>query len=105
MLNWCDIGILKILKMVMIMKTEFAKKVLEVVKKIPKGETMTYGQVAALAGRPKAARVVGMIMSKNYNSKVPCHRVVRADGKIGGYNRGGVDKKKELLVREKANLY
>lgn len=83
------------------MKTEFAKKVLEVVKKIPKGETMTYGQVAVLAGKPRAARVVGMIMSKNYNSKVPCHRVVRADGKIGGYNRGGVEMKARLLKEEK----
>jgi O-6-methylguanine DNA methyltransferase len=46
---------------------------------------MTYGQVAAKAGKPGAARAVGTLMSKNYNPKIPCHRVVRSDGKVGGY--------------------
>ncbi len=61
---------------------------------------MTYGEVAKKAGKPGAARAVGMIMSKNYNSKIPCHRVVRADGKMGGYNRGGPSRKAELLMME-----
>ena len=83
------------------MKTEFIQKILEIVSEIPKDQTMTYGQVAALASKPRAARVVGMVMSKNYNPEVPCHRVVRADGKIGGYNRGGPETKAKLLWSEK----
>lgn len=86
------------------MSSLFAKKVLEVVKQIPIGHTLTYSQVAALAGNPKAARAVGMIMSKNYNPEVPCHRVVRIDGKLGGYNRGGVSKKEQLLDEEKQSI-
>lgn len=80
--------------------SRFAEKVYAVVAKIPKGTTMTYGEVAKKAGKPRAARAVGMIMSKNYNPKVPCHRVVRADGKMGGYNRGGPSRKAELLLEE-----
>lgn len=83
------------------MNSKFKQNVLEVVKQIPAGKTLTYSQVAALAGSPKAARAVGMIMSQNYNEQVPCHRVIRADGKIGNYNRGGAEKKKELLERER----
>lgn len=64
---------------------------------------MTYGQVAAMAGRPGAARAVGMIMSQNFNPEVPCHRVIRADGKLGGYNRGGIEQKAALLEQEKNN--
>lgn len=75
------------------MSAVFTQKVLEIVKTIPAGKTMTYSEVAALAGNPKAARAVGMIMSQNYNPEVPCHRVVRTDGKLGGYNRGGITKK------------
>jgi O-6-methylguanine DNA methyltransferase len=80
--------------------TEFAKKVYAVVRKIPKGKTLTYGQVAALAGRPGAARAVGNILSKNYDPGIPCHRVIRADGKLGGYNRGAA-KKARILREEK----
>ncbi|GMU19426.1 MAG: hypothetical protein AMXMBFR12_06180 [Candidatus Babeliales bacterium] len=82
--------------------SNFKSKVLEVVKQIPASKTLTYSQVAALAGNPKAARAVGMIMSQNYDSEVPCHRVIRADGKLGGFNRGGIEKKKQLLQDEKA---
>lgn len=78
----------------------FKEKVLEVVKKIPKGGTMTYMQVAKLAGSPKAYRAVGNILNKNYDSKIPCHRVIRSDGKIGGYNRG-VQNKIKLLRKER----
>lgn len=70
--------------------------------KIPKGKTMTYGEVAAVAGNPHAARAVGYIMSKNYDPKIPCHRVVRADGKVGDYNRGGAARKMKLLREEGA---
>lgn len=61
---------------------------------------MTYKQVAIAAGQPLAARAVGMLMSKNYNPTIPCHRVVRSDGKIGNYNRGGPARKAELLLEE-----
>lgn len=80
-------------------KSNFAQKVYAIVAKIPAGKTLTYGQVATLAGRPKAARAVGTILSKNFDPAIPCHRVIRADGNIGGYNRG-VALKKEKLHRE-----
>ena len=82
--------------------SEFARKVRALVSKIPKGKTMTYGQVAAKAGKPGAARAVGYIMSMNFDPKVPCHRVVRADGKVGDYNRGGAMRKMKLLEEEGA---
>lgn len=69
--------------------TTFKEKVYAVVAKIPKGKTMTYQQVARLAGSPNAYRAVGNIMNKNPDTKkVPCHRVVRSDGTPGGYARG-----------------
>lgn len=68
--------------------------------KIPKGKVMTYKQVATKAGNPNAARAVGTLMSKNYNPKIPCHRAVRSDGKIGNYNRGGTERKMEILREE-----
>lgn len=82
--------------------SEFAHKVRAVVSKIPKGKTMTYGEVAKKAGKPGAARAVGYIMSMNFDPKVPCHRVVRADGKVGDYNRGGAARKMKLLKEEGA---
>lgn len=60
---------------------------------------MTYKQVAILAGRPMAYRAVGNILNKNFDSDIPCHRVIRSDGKIGGYNRGA-SKKRIILVQE-----
>ena len=78
----------------------FSKKVYAVVAKIPKGKTMTYKQVATKAGNPLAARAVGMLMSKNFNEKIPCHRVVRSDGKESGYNRGGWYRKQKRLQEE-----
>ncbi len=74
------------------MTSEFQKKVYKVVSKIPKGKVMTYKEVAEIAGRPKAYRAVGNILNKNRNPKVFCHRVVRSDGKIGGFARGGAAK-------------
>ncbi len=85
--------------------SHFAARVRAVVSQIQKGETMTYKQVAAAAGSPNAARAVGTVMSKNFDPSIPCHRVVRSDGTLGGYNRGGSNKKSELLVQEKINSY
>lgn len=81
--------------------TSFSDAVYAVVRTIPKGQTMTYKQVAEAAGRPKAFRAVGTILNKNYDPSIPCHRVVRSDGKMGGYNRGA-DKKIERLREEGA---
>lgn len=72
---------------------------MEVVANIPKGKVMSYGQVAALAGNPAAARAVGNIMSKNRNPRVPCHRVIRSDGQIGGF-AFGKRRKVEMLAAE-----
>lgn len=74
----------------------FAKKVLKIVGKIPKGKTLTYKEVAEMAGRPRACRAVGNILNKNYNPEIPCHRVIRSDGQIGGYNRGTLAKRRLL---------
>lgn len=81
-------------------KISFADRVRAVVRKIPAGKTLTYGEVAKRAGHPGAARAVGTIMSHNYDPSVPCHRVVRADGGVGDYNRGGPTRKMELLMEE-----
>jgi O-6-methylguanine DNA methyltransferase len=83
------------------MKT-FADKVRDIVRKIPKGKTMTYKEVAAQAGNPKAARAVGAVMRGNYDETVPCHRVVKSDGSFGSYNRGGTLRKQQLLKQEGA---
>lgn len=79
----------------------FRERVLAVVKKIPKGKTMAYQEVAWAAGNPGAYRAVGTIMSKNYDPAIPCHRVIRSDGKTGGYNRGRSIKQR-LLQQEKS---
>ena len=83
------------------MKT-FTDRVKDTVRKIPKGKIMTYKQVAIKAGNPNASRVVGSIMKKNYELDIPCHRVIRSDGKIGEYNRGGTKQKIALLKKEDA---
>ena len=82
--------------------TSFQIKVWEELLKIPKGETRTYKEIAINLGSPKAARAVSNACGKNpYPVAVPCHRVVRSDGSIGGYSGpGGVKRKKELLDRE-----
>ena len=85
------------------MKNKFSERVLKIVAKIPKGKVLSYKKVAELAGRPKAWRAVGNILNKNYNPKIPCHRVIRSDGKIGGYNRGK-KAKKDLLKKEGVNF-
>ncbi len=80
----------------------FKEKIYTVVAKIQRGKTMTYKEVARRAGNAAAARAVGNIMKDNYDPKVPCHRVIRSDGGMGGYNRGGTKAKIALLRREGA---
>jgi methylated-DNA-[protein]-cysteine S-methyltransferase len=78
---------------------DFHRKVISVVMGIPRGRTMTYGQVAALAGHPGAARAVGSVMAKNpFVILVPCHRVVAKEG-LGGF-AWGIEAKKRLLEFE-----
>lgn len=79
----------------------FSEKVRDIVRKIPKGNTMTYKEVATRAGNPKAARAVGAIMRTNYDPAVPCHRVIASDGSVRGYNRGGEERKREILFEER----
>ncbi len=81
-------------------KSNFSEKVREVVRSIPKGKVLSYKEVAALAGNPLAYRAVATVMSHNYDETVPCHRVIRSDGVIGEYNRGGPAKKREILLKE-----
>lgn len=80
----------------------FKEKVFAIVKRIPKGSVLTYKEVAKLAGRPKAYRAVGNILNTNYDPSIPCHRVVRSDGKTGGYNRG--EKRKQERLREEGAI-
>ncbi|MDP1625018.1 MAG: MGMT family protein [bacterium] len=85
----------------------FKQRVERVVRDIPKGATLTYAEVALRAGSPNGARAVGTIMARNTDSSVPCHRVIRSDGTVGGYNgirggRQGSDAKKALLDNEKS---
>lgn len=82
-------------------KLNFALRVYSVVRGIPKGSVLTYREVANKAGSPKAYRAVGNILNKNYNPKIPCHRVIRSDGEIGGYNKGAFEKLRKLC-EEKA---
>ena len=81
--------------------TDFAHRVREIVRTIPTGHTMTYKEVAIAAGNPSAARAVGAIMRSNFNTEIPCHRVIRSDGNVGGYNRGGPTQKSKILTRER----
>ncbi len=83
----------------------FTQRVLDVVRRIPRGRVMTYRQVAAAAGSPGAARAVGSIMRKNIDPTVPCHRVIKSDGTPGQYNRpGGTKMKRDILRTEGVTL-
>ena len=84
------------------MKSTFTEKVYAVLRTVPKGTVVTYGQLASLAGNPKAARAVGMAMRTNPDiPSTPCHRVVASDGSLTGYSAGkGVSTKQELLMQE-----
>ena len=82
--------------------TEFAKRIYEVVRSIPKGCVMSYGQVAHLAGNPRGARAVGFALHRNPQPGViPCHRVVFRDGSLApGFAFGGPDEQRRLLEAE-----
>ncbi len=74
----------------------FTDRVLSVVRRIPPGRVATYGDVAAMAGRPRAARAVGNIMRTCRKPGIPCHRVIAAGGRLGGY--GGSEMMKRALL-------
>ena len=79
--------------------TKFQKKVYNQVKKIPRGKVLSYKEVARLIGLPLAYRAVGNVLNKNPFKTVPCHRIIRSDGKVGGYAKG-TKKKIEILKKE-----
>ena len=83
-------------------KVNFKSRVLAIVRKIPPGKTLSYKQVASLAGSSRAARAAGNIMANNFDERVPCHRVIKSDGKLGSYNRGGKKAKRRILAKEGA---
>jgi methylated-DNA-[protein]-cysteine S-methyltransferase len=82
--------------------TPFGESVLETCRKVENGRTITYGQLAKRAGRPNASRAVGSVMAKNpVPLIIPCHRIIRSDGKIGGFSTpGGKAVKKKMLELE-----
>lgn len=84
----------------------FEQKVWRACATIPKGQTRTYGWIAQKLGQPNAARAVGTALGKNpFAPMIPCHRVVRSDGSMGGYSgEGGIKTKLKLLKREGAQL-
>ena len=86
--------------------TDFQIKVWKALKKIKKGEVKTYKEVAMAINRPKAARAVANACAKNpYAPEVPCHRVIRSDGTLGGFSSpGGTKTKKKMLRREGFSL-
>jgi O-6-methylguanine DNA methyltransferase len=72
--------------------------------KVQKGETISYSELARRIGKPKAQRAVAMALKKNpFTPLIPCHRVIKSNGEIGGYSgRGGIKKKIQLLTRERS---
>ena len=86
--------------------TEFQLKVWAYLKNIPRGSVKTYSQVAKDIGKPLAVRAVANAIGKNpYAPKIPCHRVIRSDGSLGGYSgKGGVKTKRFLLKKEGIRL-
>ncbi len=81
------------------MVSEFRRRVLTAVRRIPVGRVATYGDIAAMAGSPRAARAVGTIMRECRDPSMPCHRVIGAGGGLGGYG-SNLQVKRELLRAE-----
>lgn len=80
--------------------TPFTKAVLRACRKIDFGQTTTYGQLAKQASHPKAARAIGQVMAKNpLPLIIPCHRIIRSDGKLGGFSASGGIKFKQRLLK------
>lgn len=86
--------------------TDFQKKVWSELLKIKKGEVVTYKDIANMIGKPKAVRAVANAIGKNKLAPVvPCHRVIRSDGKLGGYSgKGGIKTKLKLLKSEGVDI-
>ena len=86
--------------------TKFEIKVWNSISKIPIGEVRTYKELAIQINRPKSARAVANACRKNpYPVKIPCHRVIRSDGKLGGYSGKGGTKTKKKLLKNEGYLY
>lgn len=83
--------------------SEFQKKVYSATRQIPFGTVVTYAEIACVIGKPQAVRAVGNALNKNSFRNIPCHRVIRSDGRVGGYNKGR-QKKILLLTREGASI-
>ncbi|MHA1297833.1 MAG: MGMT family protein [Candidatus Helarchaeota archaeon] len=84
--------------------TDFQRKVLQITQRIPKGKVATYGLIAEVLGARRYSRAVGNALNKNpYPIKIPCHRVIRSDGYIGGFAKG-TEKKEELLKNEDVEI-
>ena len=82
--------------------TPFQQKVYGATKQIPKGQTRTYLQIAKAIGKPRASRAVASALAANCDKTVPCHRVIRSDGTLGGYN--GLRGSKQSLLRQEQEL-
>ena len=82
--------------------TKFQISVWKEIKKIPKGQTKTYKDIAVALNKPKSSRAVANACGKNpLLIEIPCHRVIRSDGKLGGYSgKGGMNQKRKLLKEE-----
>lgn len=79
----------------------FAARVYAITARIPRGKVATYGQIAALAGKPRAARAVGQLMARNTDPKrIPCHRVIASNGALTGYAFHGISAKRNKLIDE-----
>ena len=87
--------------------TKFQLKVWEEIKKIPRGSVKTYKEIAYILGKPSSSRAVANACAKiPLIIKIPCHRVIRSDGLLGGYSgKGGIQKKKQLLIEEGFNKF
>ena len=87
--------------------TKFQLQVWEEIKKIPKGSVKTYKEIASILGKPNSSRAVANACAKNpLIIEIPCHRVIRSDGFLGGYSgKGGIQKKSELLIEEGYNKF
>ncbi|UCD07592.1 MAG: MGMT family protein [Candidatus Aenigmatarchaeota archaeon] len=87
---------------------KFSERVLDLCRKVPKGRVTTYGEIARVMEKPRASRAVGQALKRNPKPiEIPCHRVVRSDGSLGGYGgsgRKGAEKKKALLRGEGVNV-
>ena len=87
--------------------TKFQLQVWDEIKKIPKGSVKTYKEIASILGKPNSSRAVANACAKNpLIIEIPCHRVIRSDGFLGGYSgKGGIQKKSELLIKEGYNKF